>query len=606
MLAAIDPLGVIMTILGLGFLIFFHELGHFIACRLTGTRVETFAVGFGPKIFAWRRGNTLYKIGWIPLGGYVKMAAENPGEARTDAPDEFPNKPFLARLFIMSNGVIFNVILALAFYIWGFRIGVPFPSAEIGAVADGGPAWEAGLRAGDVVTHVNDRQILGFDDLSTDIAFSDKDELLDLRIRRGDTDVELTVSPRYDEQRGMPLIQIEPARNPRMRGVVEDSPLASAGGRVGDTILAVDGNPVASVHDILRLVNRAAGMAPAGAAELRFLLRVRRDDGSETEFTSTVELVDPPSIGIQLHAGNTVEQLAANSPATQWVQVGDRILGINGEAVDDIRVFRDAAGRSQPVKSIRLIRGGETRTVVPDTLITEREFADSILGKLDFSSSVVSPRKGMPAARAGMRVGDRVVKVGSTKVTNWNQLRDAVREHGMKPIKLTVQRGTAGEVELEITPAGTPKYALFGYKADFRRVMQSETNIVGAMALGWSRTVLAMKSVALTIRSLVTRRVSARHVGGPIMLVQVTYGMFDEGFSRYLYILTLISINLAILNILPIPVLDGGQIVLLCAEKLRGKPLPDKVVGYFQMVGLLMILSLLVLAFRNDIVRLLN
>ena len=288
------------------------------------------------------------------------------------------------------------------------------------------------------------------------------------------------------------------------------------------------------------------------------------------------------------------------------MQVGDRILSINGEAVDDLRVHRDAAARTQPVKSIRLIRGGEPKTIRPDSLITQRELTDSIFGKLDFSSSQVSPRDGMPAARAGMRAGDRVVKVGNTRIANWYELRDAVQEHGMKPIKLTVQRGDDSAVELEITPAGMAEFPLLGYKADVRRVMQSETNILGAMALGWRRTVLAMKSVALTIRSLVTRRVSAKHIGGPIMLVQVTYGMFDQGFGRYLYILALISINLAILNILPIPVLDGGQIVLLCAEKLRGRPLPDKLVGYFQMVGLLMILSLLVLAFRNDIVRLLN
>ncbi|MHC4224296.1 MAG: site-2 protease family protein, partial [Planctomycetota bacterium] len=118
MLAALHPMGVVMTLVGLGALIFFHELGHFVACRLTGTRVEVFSLGFGPKIVGWRRGKTFYKLAAIPLGGYVKMAAENPGDENTGAADEFPNKSFLQRLFIMSNGVIFNALLALIFYIW--------------------------------------------------------------------------------------------------------------------------------------------------------------------------------------------------------------------------------------------------------------------------------------------------------------------------------------------------------------------------------------------------------------------------------------------------------------------------------------------------------
>jgi regulator of sigma E protease len=126
------------------------------------------------------------------------------------------------------------------------------------------------------------------------------------------------------------------------------------------------------------------------------------------------------------------------------------------------------------------------------------------------------------------------------------------------------------------------------------------------MALGWHRTVTMMKQVLLTLKSLVTRRVSAENIGGPILLAQVTYAMFDLGWGRYLMILALISINLAVLNLLPIPVLDGGQIVLLCAEKARGRPLPQRLVGYFQLVGLVMILGLMVLAFRNDIARLLQ
>jgi len=124
------------------------------------------------------------------------------------------------------------------------------------------------------------------------------------------------------------------------------------------------------------------------------------------------------------------------------------------------------------------------------------------------------------------------------------------------------------------------------------------------MAMGWRRTVLTMESVLLTVRSLITQRVSVKKLGGPIMIAEITYKVQESGWAHFLYILAIISINLAILNLLPIPVLDGGQIVLLTAEKIRGKPLPERVVGALQLVGLVLILGLMALVFTNDITRL--
>ncbi|MFQ5844906.1 MAG: site-2 protease family protein [Planctomycetota bacterium] len=132
---------------------------------------------------------------------------------------------------------------------------------------------------------------------------------------------------------------------------------------------------------------------------------------------------------------------------------------------------------------------------------------------------------------------------------------------------------------------------------------QRETNLLGGIRMGWARTVHWMRSVVLTIRSLITGRVHRRHIRGPIALAKISYTMFELGWARYLYILALISVNLAILNLLPIPVLDGGQIVLLSAEKLRGRPLPERVVQGLQLVGLVLILGLLFLAITNDLTQ---
>jgi len=239
--------------------------------------------------------------------------------------------------------------------------------------------------------------------------------------------------------------------------------------------------------------------------------------------------------------------------------------------------------------------------------LIERDLAGSICGLTGLSSNRAAPRSGMPAERAGMQAGDRILRVGTTPMVHWTDVQEAIRANGMKPVEVTVLRGEEKkEIPLTIEPARRAMYPAMGYVVARTLLVHRETNLLGTLRTGWSRTVMSVKAVALTIRGLITRRVSARHIGGPIALAEATYRMLDLGWARYLYILALISINLAILNILPIPVLDGGQIVLLGAEKLRGKPLPERVVGYLQMVGLALILGLLVLAFHNDIVRLLG
>jgi len=605
-LAALDPLGIIMTIIGLGGLIFFHELGHFLACRLTGTRVEAFSIGFGPEIFGWRRGNTRYRIALIPLGGYVKMAAENPGDANTGAPDEFPNKSFGQRLFIMSNGVIFNILLAFLLYIWAFGLGVQFPKSEIGMVTPGAPGWRAGLLPGDVVTKVNGRSILGFDDLSTEVAFSGEGEVLKLTVLRGGKELVVDVEPEYSEARGLPIIDVAPAFDPEMHGVGADSPAAKAGGEAGDVLVSINGVAAENLMALQRMVTRTAGTAPADAKEVKLALTVRRRTGKQEVLELVVPIADRPQIGIHPYAGNVVRKIAQNSPAEGLLRIGDRILSVNGRKVEDFRTMRDRDGTemSVPVKTLVIERNGASLTL-SGTGFTQSRLFQAVAGETSLSTTVVSPRLDMPAARAGMRAGDKIIRVGSTKVTKWAELHKAVLDNGRKQVTVTIERD--GETrDLTLVPAGTITTPLLGYEIAQLRVIQKEKNILSAVRMGARRTMLAAKSVMLTIRSLITRRVSARHIGGPITLARVTYGMFDVGAGRYLYILALISINLAILNILPIPVLDGGQIVLLCAEKLRGKPLPDKVVGYFQMVGLLLILSLLVLAFRNDIVNLLQ
>jgi len=587
--------GVIMTIVGIGALIFFHELGHFLACRLTGTRVEAFSVGFGKEIFGWTRGNTRYRVGIIPLGGYVKMAAENPGEKNTGAPDEFPNKSFGARLFIMANGVVFNFILAFVLFAIAFSVGVPFFRAEVGRTQPGGPAWEAGLLPGDLVTRVDGGRIIDFGDLSQEVALSDGS--LELTVKRGDETFDVTVTPRYDESLGIPAIGIAPAVDRHAAGVVEDSPIANAGGRKGDVILSIDGTPTPAPADVVSVLEASAGRAPEGAKEFSARVEVRRADGTVDLLEPTLPLADRAQLGIRPYQGTRVT--AVKNDLGEVVPRGAQLVAVNGRPVADLALWLQRAG-DDPVREVTIRRDDQETTRGVERTVTERGLADALAGDSDMESTRIAVRPSMSAERAGLRTGDAVRKIGDKAVSTWNELVEAIRAHGTGPIEIEVERD--GETRtFTFVPGRWPKSGALGYEFEQVRNVHRVDDLGEALATGWQRTIVFGRSVLLTIRSLVTARVSARQVGGPIMIATAAYTMFAEGWGRYLYLLAIISVNLAILNLLPIPVLDGGQIVLLCAEKLRGKPLPERVVGYYQLVGLVLIMGLLILALSNDV-----
>jgi regulator of sigma E protease len=598
MLAALDPLGVAMTVVGLGGLIFFHELGHFIACRLTGTRVEAFSIGFGREIFGWTRGATRYRVGIVPLGGYVKMAAENPGERGTGAPDEFPNKSFPQRLFIMSAGVLFNLVLAFALFAWAFGIGVPLQTREIGQVDPGSAWWQAGVRPGDVITHIDGSEVLDFTHLLTEDLLR-VDEPLAITVRRGEERLELLLPPRTGGRGVFPALVAEAF------AVAEDSPVGRAGGRAGDRVLEVQGEPVPTPHRIYEILTRLAARAPPEAKELQVTVRVQRRGGPVEDLEVRLPLEERPLIGIIPYEGPRIAAVANGSVAARFLRVGDELVRFNDIAVLDLQLLRDAP-RADPLAACIVRRDGAEVAVPAPPGTTVGDLAEGIIGRADPAVARVTPQTDGPAARAGMLPGDVIVTAAGRAISSFTDASKAILAHGVKPIEIGIERGGERRTITVAPVRRPPPPDETGYDFAAVTVMHRERNVILAAAIGWRETKRLIASTVMTVRGLLTRRVSSENIGGPILLVQATYRMFDQGWGLYLHILGLISVNLAILNLLPIPVLDGGQILLLTAEKLRGKPLPERVVGYLQLVGLVLILGLIVLAFKNDITRILQ
>ncbi len=604
LILAADPFGILMTALGLGALIFVHELGHFLACRVTGTRVEAFAIGFGPQIFGWRRGGTVYKLCAIPLGGYVKMAAENPGDQNTGAPDEFPNKSYSQRLLIMSAGVIFNAILAMFLFAWAFGIGKSYPEPKIGWMSPGGAAWEAGIQRGDIVHAINGDPILSFEDLAMEMLLSAEDETLTLSIEREGKNLEIDVTPVYSERTGMPSIGVYAPIRLDAAGVAVGSPVEKAGGRAGDQILMVGDTPTSAFDDAHSVVMQLAGREPKDAKTFDVTLKVRRADGTEETLTIAVPIErSVPQIGATPYYGREITGLRRGTPTAEVLRKGDTVISIDGWTFEDIGIYRQRVAPLRTAASMRTVeieRAGKKQTVT--VAMSERAFADSFqVGSADFIVPRIAPTPGMPAAVAGILTGDTIMAVGDTKVDTWEAMNKAIRANGMKTLALKVRRKDGSTDTVSVEPGGRASLFAAGYEFTHAMSLAQESNFFAAVGMGLDRSVRSLQQVVLTLKNLVTQRVSIRHIGGPIKIAQVTYAYLENGWAGYLYILALISMNLAVINMLPIPVLDGGQIVLLTAEKIRGAPLPDKVVGYFQAVGLVLLLALIALALTNDI-----
>lgn len=269
-------------LVGLGLLIFIHESGHFFAAKLFGVRVLVFSLGFGKRILGFRRGDTDYRVSIIPLGGYVRMAGDIPGERvleqgtssefaptlpaeiPTGAPDEFLSKPKWQRFLILLAGPLMNILLAIAIIAVINMVGTESLVIHpvIGEVSKGEPAERAGLRAGDRITRINSEPINDWEDLRLAIIMHAGTPLRVEYVRNGAARTTI-LTPKHDEGDYGPVGRagVSPFIDPVVGRVVPGSPAAASGLRAGDRIVAANGKPVIQLDDVLVAMTETKGAA---------------------------------------------------------------------------------------------------------------------------------------------------------------------------------------------------------------------------------------------------------------------------------------------------------------------------------------------------------
>ena len=246
----------------LGVLIFVHELGHFMAARRVGVRVLKFSLGFGPRIVGFKRGDTEYVISAIPLGGYVKMAGENPDDPRTGKPDEFLSKSKWQRFQILIMGPVMNLLLAVAVTAVVLMNGAEVPAFQskppvVGHVSPGTPAEKGGIRAGDRIISVAGRDVPTWEQFFIAVGMRASQETPIVFDRDGQQ-MSIVVTPTPQTSYDVGVIGVEPFSQPHVGSILAGSPAEKAGLKSGDIVLKVDATTITVPGQLVEIISKKA------------------------------------------------------------------------------------------------------------------------------------------------------------------------------------------------------------------------------------------------------------------------------------------------------------------------------------------------------------
>jgi regulator of sigma E protease len=545
----------IFFIIFLGVLVTVHEGGHFFAAKWAGVKVLKFSIGFGPKLFGFRRGETEYQIAALPLGGFVAMAGQHPDEAEReeDRGRTFLGAPWWKRMIILAAGPAANLVFPIFAYWVAFIGDHQVISSRVAAVEAGFPAAVAGIRPGDVVTRIDGKDIKAFEEIRSALE-GVFDREVPVTVRRGEQELTLRLTPRKTEESGpiekvqRGLLGIAYVPRPAIVGVPEGSAAYAAGLRSFDRVLSVNGKVVRDELQLAQALDEGQG-----ALELVVIRSVVGDVGG-------AGFVMP-----ELHTF-TVQKGAGEG------------LGAIGAELADLYVW----------------------TVFP----------------------------GSPAEKLGLKKGDRLVAVNGTALTSWFTWQLHLRAAEARPFSLTwrtadgaertaeASQGTREELDelknrSEVLEFGVRPRAAFqgsellaaGPEIDRLTVHMGPGE---AFVTAVKTVPEGIRAIALILGKLFTRDIPLESVGGPIMLFQVASKSAEAGYEVFLKNMALVSVNLGLVNLLPIPILDGFGLLAALWEGIRRRPIPARAREYANMVGFAMLALLVVLVFKNDITKLLR
>jgi regulator of sigma E protease len=544
-------------ILFIGPLIFVHELGHFLFAKLFDVKVHKFSLGFGPKAIGFHKGETEYVMAWVPLGGYVKMLGEDPNdEIRPDDQGRaFNQKPLWQRYIIVLAGPAFNIIFPIFIYFVFFAGQTTLPPSVVGRVIVGRPAEAAGLRPGDRIVAIDGHELRYWESMK-DLIADQAGNPLRFTIEREGKQFERFITPQEQiitnrlnliDREGQ--IGISPYFDVAQIGVSSAaSSAARAGLRTGDLITSVNGKSIEQWDQLKRLLQRNRGESLRisyfrPGPTVSDLMDLRYLTPANTVVDPEPRVEDGKTIydtGI-LCAEFFVRSVEKDSPAEKiGMKHWDRVVGFNGK----------------PVHHWDLIK---------QELVTQKDPSRP-------------PEEATHTISWVSFAGER--RQASFKLSKKTFVDDFHQEQ---------QRYIFGALNYRIWRTADPVPIRHRFAYAVSKAVRQTGEIVGMMAV--------------VVVHIFKGSIPRDTIGGPLMLAYTARVAAEKGWDQFLWMLALISINLGILNLLPIPILDGGHLLFFTIEAAKRRPLSLRAREIASYIGLMLILSLLIFAFRNDIVR---
>lgn len=558
---------ILIFLLVLSFLVFIHEMGHFLAAKACNIYVDRFSVGMPPRIAGFKWGETDYCIGALPIGGYVKMAGQEDAplteeEREKDygsVPPErwFNNKPVWQRIIVLLAGPVANLILAV--FLFGLLAGmgeeVPKSSLEprVGRVEATYPAASAAL-----------------------YAVAGPSETVDMS---GEPD--------------------------------------AIGWQPGDLILSMNG---ATIENIIPDLAMNALLHGEDRAH-EFLIERTQPDGSVTLYRCAVspQRSDEdkyPRFGVEPFSAVRIAEIHADTPAEQaGLKPGDRILRANGAIVDSATFVELTQDLPEGTSLDLEVERGEEKLHLTLTPKTIGKLKSAIVAPLrssenpDEAPAVVAYVEEEFKEATGLQRKDTIVAVNGEKLA-YGALSDLLMASPGATLSVEVDRPSIlfgllqkGETLTLDLPVDSARAIGIGMETEMVMHRVPPSQIVPA---AFDKSYRALANTLLTLKALALRDVSPKDLGGPVMIFQVTRDAASMGLGRLIFITAFISINLFVFNLLPLPVLDGGQILINSIEGIRRKPVSMVVLERYQTVGLVLIIGLMLYVTWNDVGRLIT
>lgn len=678
-------------VLGFGFIIFIHELGHFLAAKWVKIKVTQFAVGFGQSMLTWRKGigfrvgsteaeydkrvaaklaeqgragvkldatqegqlikemglgETEYRLNWIPLGGYVKMLGQEDlsPDATSEDPRSFNARPIWARAVVVSAGVIMNLISAVIFFIIAFSAGVAFPPAIAGPVYPTAPAGLAyaqghegeaayrGLQPGDQILAINDQPMGDFMEVAVSSALSSPGAQLNLKVQRhGEkTPLNYVLVAKPDARTNLLSLGILPPRDVVLERVPQQGPAAQPTLKPPVVAIEADGQPINGFGDYYRIVAGAQGK-PVSVTFAEYDAATKTA-GSKTTVVqvSASPMLSPRSSEdslpdlIGLTPVTYIEDVMDESPAkAAGIKSGDLIAQLGAVAWPDPDTLRDAVAEADG-KPIKIVVQREGKLVDLGEITPDHKNQLGIYLNFAMDFPVISKTLANSPASKSLELtpGSTITEIDGKKVNTWADMQRlfasaaaALPEDGGN-IEVGYQLNMAGTIngnaQVKIDKAQRQRLLMAQWVphlvegfADLRED-QVASSVWDAAKLGVVKTKHYMLQTYVTLVRLFQGTVKASHLRGPVGIAYEGTRVAKLGWTYLLFFLGLISVNLAVVNFLPIPVVDGGLMVFLILEKIKGSPVNVKVQNFATIVGLALILSIFVVTLFYDLSRLVS